>query len=169
MLSRLTGASALLGLAVAMVAAAAVAAQGSPGSDAAASVAPAAAPAAATPRRAVLRLRETRFGKVIHEKRSGLVAYLFTKERKAKPACYGACAKAWPPIKTRRRPVAGTGLAQRHLGTTRRRGGAKMVTYRGHPLYFYEDDRPGEILCNDVLEFGGRWFVVDKRGKPAAT
>jgi hypothetical protein len=43
-----------------------------------------------------------------------------------------------------------------------------MATYRGHPLYFYEHDRPGEILCNDVLEFGGRWFVVDRRGRPAA-
>ncbi len=165
MLSRLSLAIALTGLAVLAIAAAAGAGQRSPSADPSASVSAPAGPAAATPRRAVLRLRETRFGKVIHEKRSGLVAYLFTKERSAKPACYGACAKAWPPIKTRGRPRAGRGLAQRQLGTTRRRGGAKMVTYRGHPLYFYKHDRPGEILCNDVFEFGGRWFVVDRRGK----
>jgi predicted lipoprotein with Yx(FWY)xxD motif len=168
MLSRLSLALALTGLALLPTGAAAGAGQRPPGADQSASASAPAGPAAATPRRAVLRLRKTRFGKVIHEKRSGLVAYLFTKERSAKPACYGACAKAWPPIKTRGRPRAGRGLARRHLGTTRRRGGARMATYRGHPLYFYEHDRPGEILCNDVLEFGGRWFVVDRRGRPAA-
>ncbi len=122
--------------------------------------------AGATPKRAVLRLRETRFGEVIHEKSSGLVAYLFTKDGKNKSRCNGACAKAWPPIKTKRAPQAGSGLDQSDLGTIKRRGGSKMVTYRGRPLYFYVHDSPGEILCNDVVEFGGTWFVVDKTGKP---
>jgi predicted lipoprotein with Yx(FWY)xxD motif len=168
MRSRSAVALTLIGLAIALVAASASASKGRASADPAVSAPPASGQPAATPRRAVLRLRETRFGEVIHEKGSGLVAYLFTRERSSKPACYGACAKAWPPIKTRRRPVAGLGLQQRHLGTSRRRGGAKMVTYRGHPLYFYEHDRPGQILCNDVREFGGRWFVVDKRGRPVA-
>jgi predicted lipoprotein with Yx(FWY)xxD motif len=39
------------------------------------------------------------------------------------------------------------------------------VTYRGHPLYYYEGDRkPGEILCQDVDEFGGTWLVVSPSG-----
>ena len=97
---------------------------------------------------------------------TGLVAYLFTRDKRSKSKCSGACAKAWPPIKTRRRPVAGNGLRQADVGTTKRRGGARMVTYKGHPLYFYEHDGPGEILCNDVVEFGGSWFVVNKKGKP---
>lgn len=117
--------------------------------------------------RAVLRLRKTRFGRVIHEERSGLVAYLFTRDGKRRSRCYGACARAWPPIKTGGRPKAGSGLKQKHLGTTRRRGGARMVTYRGRPLYFYEHDSPGQILCHDVAEFGGRWFVVERSGDPA--
>jgi hypothetical protein len=41
-----------------------------------------------------------------------------------------------------------------------------MVTYKGHPLYFYEHDVPGEIFCNNVSQFGGDWFVVNKKGKP---
>lgn len=121
----------------------------------------------ATPERAVLRLRKTQFGKVIHEESSGLVAYLFTKEKSSKPRCYGACAKAWPPVKTKRGPRAGSGLKQKHLGTTKRRNGARMVTYKGRPLYFYEHDSPGLILCHDVFEFGGDWFVVKGNGKPA--
>jgi predicted lipoprotein with Yx(FWY)xxD motif len=129
---------------------------------------PASATAAAkTPKRTVLRLRDTPFGKVIHEKSTGLAAYLFTKERSRRPRCNGACAKGWPPIKTKGAPKAGKGLAQRHLGTVRRRGGARMVTYKGHPLYFYSHDSPGEILCDDVVEFGGTWFVVNRNGKPA--
>ena len=120
-----------------------------------------------TPKRAVLRLRRTRFGRVIHEKRSGLVAYLFTKDRRRTSRCRGRCAKAWPPIKTRRRPRAGRGLKRKHVGTIRRPGGARMVTYKGRPLYFYEHDEPGLVLCHDVREFGGEWFVVKRSGKPA--
>ena len=120
-----------------------------------------------TPDRAKLELVKTRFGKVIHETRSGLVAYLFTKDRRRKSRCTGRCAKAWPPIKTKRAPLAGDGIRRSRLGTIRRRGGAKMVTYRGRPLYFYEHDSPGQILCHDVREFGGDWFVVKRSGKPA--
>jgi predicted lipoprotein with Yx(FWY)xxD motif len=120
-----------------------------------------------TPERAELELVRTRFGRIIHETRSGLVAYLFTKDRRRKSRCTGRCAKAWPPIKTKRAPLAGDGIRRSRLGTIRRRGGAKMVTYRGRPLYFYEHDSPGEILCHDVREFGGDWFVVKRNGKPA--
>jgi len=34
------------------------------------------------------------------------------------------------------------------------------VTYAGHPLYYYVGDRPGQILCQAVLEYGGYWYVV---------
>ena len=124
---------------------------------------PAAVTSGSTP---VLRLKNSRFGKVIFEKRTGLVAYLFTRDKKSKSKCGGDCAKAWPPIKTKGRPVAGKGLRQADLGTTKRRGGGRMVTYKGHPLYFYEHDSPGEIRCNNVFQFGGDWFVVNKKGKP---
>ena len=117
---------------------------------------------------AVLRLRNTRFGKLIHEKRSGLVAYLFSADRRDASRCYGSCAKAWPPIKSSSRPLAGKGIKQRHLRTLKRRGGARQVAYKGRPLYFYVDDAPGLILCHDVFEFGGLWSVVTRSGKPAA-
>jgi predicted lipoprotein with Yx(FWY)xxD motif len=39
------------------------------------------------------------------------------------------------------------------------------VTYNGHPLYYYvTDTEPGQITCQDVVEFGGTWLVVDPRG-----
>ncbi len=49
----------------------------------------------------------------------------------------------------------------------RRKGGAKMVTYRGRPLYFYQHDSPGVVLCHDVTSFGGDWFVVKRNGRRA--
>jgi hypothetical protein len=41
------------------------------------------------------------------------------------------------------------------------------VTYAGHPLYYYTGDvRAGEILCQNVDEFGGTWLIVSPRGTP---
>ena len=41
------------------------------------------------------------------------------------------------------------------------------MTYRGHPLYHYiGDTHPGEILCQNVVEFGGTWLVVKPSGVP---
>jgi hypothetical protein len=40
------------------------------------------------------------------------------------------------------------------------------VTYKGHPLYYYVDDGPNQVLCHDVEEFGGIWYVVKPTGDP---
>jgi predicted lipoprotein with Yx(FWY)xxD motif len=58
-----------------------------------------------------------------------------------------------------------TGGLTAALGTTRRRDGTVQVTYNGHPLYYYiRDVHPGDILCQNVVEFGGTWLVVSPRG-----
>ena len=57
-------------------------------------------------------------------------------------------------------------MKQSLLGTTRRRGGRLQVTYNGWPLYYYVGDRrPGQILCQNVREFGGLWLVVRPSGQ----
>lgn len=112
-------------------------------------------------------VRSSQFGRVIADRR-GEAFYLFDKEKGKRSRCYGACAKAWPPVLTRGRPRAGRGAKRRLLGVTRRRGGRLQVTYRGHPLYYYKDDEPGTILCHDVDEFGGLWLVVRPNGRPVS-
>ena len=107
------------------------------------------------------------FGTILADRR-GQAVYLFDKEQSPKSECYGDCARAWPPVLTKGRPVAGKGARRRLLGTTRRRDGKRQVTYAGHPLYYYVDDAPGRILCHNVLEFGGLWLVVKPDGSPAA-
>lgn len=107
------------------------------------------------------------FGRVVAD-RKGEALYLFDRETKGKSECYGACAKAWPPLLTKGKPKAIAGADPSLLGTTKRRNGKLQVTYAGQPLYYYVHDTPGTILCHDVPEFGGTWLVVKPNGKPAA-
>ncbi|MGK2877430.1 MAG: COG4315 family predicted lipoprotein [Solirubrobacterales bacterium] len=104
------------------------------------------------------------YGKILQDGR-GHTIYLFTKEESSKSECYDACAAAWPPVLTRNTPFAGEGVRQSKLGTTKRTDGKKQVTYNGHPLYYYVDERePDLVLCQAVEEFGGLWYIMDKRG-----
>ena len=64
------------------------------------------------------------------------------------------------------RPRAAPGVRQSLLGTIRRRDGSRQVTYKGQPLYFYVDDPRGQVLCNDVAEFGGTWYALNSQGNP---
>jgi predicted lipoprotein with Yx(FWY)xxD motif len=109
-------------------------------------------------------VRSSSFGKVLFDGR-GFVLYAFTKDR-GRSACSGACAKAWPPYVVRGGVRAGVGVKQSVLGVVRRANGARQVTYAGRPLYYYVGDRrPGQILCQNVSEFGGLWLVVRASGK----
>jgi predicted lipoprotein with Yx(FWY)xxD motif len=128
---------------------------------------PAAKPEAKPPRGPLLRLRESQFGPVLFDGRDRAL-YMFTRDPKRKTRCYGACAEAWPPFYAKGRPRAGRGLDRSLLGTIERRDGRRQVTYKGHALYFYVDDPKGEVLCNDIVEFGGTWFAVDAAGNPPA-
>jgi predicted lipoprotein with Yx(FWY)xxD motif len=107
---------------------------------------------------------DSRYGRVLFDAK-GRALYLFTRERSAKSRCYGECAAAWPPFFARGRLRAGSGADAARLGTSRRRDGRRIVTYNGHPLYYYVTDRrPGQITCQDVTEFGGTWLVVNPAG-----
>jgi predicted lipoprotein with Yx(FWY)xxD motif len=106
----------------------------------------------------------SQYGKVLADRR-GQAFYLFGKEKSRRARCYGACATAWPPVITRGDPRAGPGARQRLLGTTRRRDGRLQLTYAGQPMYYYESDAPGRILCQNVTEFGGPWLVVRPNGR----
>ena len=121
--------------------------------------------AAAAKRRPLVKLDASQFGPVLFSG-SHRALYLFTRDPRNESRCYGRCAEAWPPFYAKRRPRAGRGVDAGLLGTLTRRDGRRQVTYRGHALYFYVHDPRGEVLCNDVFEFGGTWFALDARGKP---
>jgi predicted lipoprotein with Yx(FWY)xxD motif len=91
--------------------------------------------------------------------------YVFQRDGRNRSRCYGACAKAWPPVYTSVKPVAGDGVRRSLLGTTRRRNGRLQVTYNGRPLYFYAHEGPGQVLCHNVNLNGGLWWVIGPDGK----
>jgi predicted lipoprotein with Yx(FWY)xxD motif len=107
----------------------------------------------------------SQYGRVLFDQR-GFVLYGFTADSRAGSRCYGTCAKAWPPLLVERSARALAGVDRSKLGTVTRRGGAKQVTYAGHPLYYYVGDtKRGQILCQNAREYGGLWLVVAPSGK----
>jgi predicted lipoprotein with Yx(FWY)xxD motif len=95
----------------------------------------------------------------------GQTLYLFEKDKHGKSACYGGCAKFWPPALTTGKPKAGSGVKASLLGTTKRKNGTKQVTYNGHPLYaFSEDKRAGQAKGQGTDFFGAEWYVVNAKG-----
>jgi predicted lipoprotein with Yx(FWY)xxD motif len=131
---------------------------------AAALLLPAASPSEPSADRGTLTAKQSRYGRILFDGR-GYVLYGFTADGRNRSRCYGACAKAWPPLIVTARPKAGPGANARLLGLAKRRDGRLQATYAGKPLYYYVGDRtPGQILCQNVNEFGGDWLVVKPSG-----
>ena len=70
----------------------------------------------------------------------GRAMYLFEADKSSASTCTGACAATWPPVTTASMPMAGSGVEQSLLGTTKRSDGTEQVTYNGHPLYYFAAD-----------------------------
>ena len=84
--------------------------------------------------------------------------YVWNREPKGRIRCTGACAKAWPPVVVRKGaavPAHVKGI-RGSFGTIRRPGGARQLTLNGRALYTYSNEKPGQVLCNNV----DGWFAV---------
>jgi predicted lipoprotein with Yx(FWY)xxD motif len=112
----------------------------------------------------VVEVTGSQYGQILIDS-DGRTLYSFDKETTDRSECFGACAEAWPPFYTEGEPRAGKGVDQRLLGTTDHEG-RDLVTYNGHPLYYYVNEGPNEVLCQNVEEFGGLWLVVEPGGDP---
>jgi predicted lipoprotein with Yx(FWY)xxD motif len=107
-----------------------------------------------------VKVAKSQFGPVLFDGR-GFALYAFTRDPRGRSVCAGACAAAWPPALAKGPLRAGAGTRASLLGTTRRADGSRQLTYAGRPLYYYVGDRrAGQILCQNVEEFGGLWLVV---------
>jgi len=103
-------------------------------------------------------------GRVLVDSR-GFTVYDFHKDKGGESACYGPCAKAWPPVLTEGAPQPSNGTSSSKLGTTKRKDGTVQVTYAGWPLYsFAEDKKPGDAKGNDVDAFGAQWYALTPQG-----
>jgi predicted lipoprotein with Yx(FWY)xxD motif len=113
---------------------------------------------------ATVAVHQSSFGNVLFDGK-GFVLYAFTKDPRGRSTCSGSCAAAWPPFIVQRPARAGAGIKSSMLGVVKRSDGRLQAAYAGKPLYYYIGDRkPGQILCQNVSEFGGIWRVVRADG-----
>jgi predicted lipoprotein with Yx(FWY)xxD motif len=125
------------------------------------------APTAHASAAAKVELRHTRIGSILTSS-SGLTLYLFTHDHGSENSCLKVhnCPKFWPAYETSGTPVAGPGVKSSLLSTIRIAGGAKQVTYAGHPLYTFSEDKPGETGYVGASSFGGVWEALSASGHP---
>jgi predicted lipoprotein with Yx(FWY)xxD motif len=96
---------------------------------------------------------------------SGRALYLWTADTGGKSVCSGACASEWPPLTANGTPAAAGGVEASDLGTVARSGGAKQVTYGGHPLYYYAGDSESkDTYGQGINSFGAKWWLVAPSG-----
>jgi predicted lipoprotein with Yx(FWY)xxD motif len=96
----------------------------------------------------------------------GNTLYLFEKDKTKKSTCSGACAKGWPALTTTGKPKAGGSAKASLLGTSKRSDGKTQVTYKGHPLYYFvQDKKAGDTKGEGLDAFGAEWYVLSASGK----
>lgn len=94
---------------------------------------------------------------------TGYTLYIYTKDTpySGNSTCYGGCAALWPPFYASSL-VLPSGLNASNFSTITRTAGAKQLTYKGYPLYFYAaDTAPGVVNGQGV---GHVWYVETQAG-----
>ena len=106
----------------------------------------------------------SKLGKILVDSQ-GRTLYLFQKDAGTTSSCSGACAAAWPPLRSSGNPVVRGGATASLVGTTARSDGKPQATYNGHPLYrFVMDTTSGDTNGEGLTAFGGTWFAVSPAG-----
>jgi predicted lipoprotein with Yx(FWY)xxD motif len=109
--------------------------------------------------------KHAKLGTILAAGPKKLTVYMFEADKGTTSSCNGACAKVWPPVTTSGAPTAAGGALSADLGTTKRSDGTEQVTYKGHPLYFYDDDKDaGDAYGQGSKAFGASWYVLKPNG-----
>jgi predicted lipoprotein with Yx(FWY)xxD motif len=81
----------------------------------------------------------------------------------SKTPCTAQCLKVWPAVllpKDVKAATAGSGVSAKKLGTVKRAGGARQVTYSGKALYWFSGDRTVGQAAGNVTNQWGKWSAV---------
>jgi predicted lipoprotein with Yx(FWY)xxD motif len=90
----------------------------------------------------------------------GKTLYSLSVESKGKFICTGGCLSLWKPL------VVPAGVMPKgpvKLGTVKRPDGRTQVTYKGHPLYSFNADKPGEANGQGLKDVG-TWHAAKVSG-----
>ncbi|GAB3949370.1 hypothetical protein GCM10028805_25430 [Spirosoma harenae] len=98
----------------------------------------------------------TSLGKVITGD-GGKTLYFFAPDVAGVSSCTGNCATVWP-IFYKENPSLGAGLKAADFGTITRTDGSKQTTFKGWPLYYYQNDtKAGDVAGENVNNV---WLVA---------
>jgi predicted lipoprotein with Yx(FWY)xxD motif len=130
---------------------------------------PTASPAPTPAGTSIAVVTNPKLGMILVDER-GRTVYLFVADKGTASTCYGDCAAIWPPVLTSVAPHPGDGAQPDLLGTTMRTDGKTEVTYAGHPLYYFvQDKKAGDTTGQGVNGFGALWWAVSPAGKAVTT
>jgi len=107
----------------------------------------------------VIRYKDDKFGAILATpKKQALYYWNVEKRAGGKLRCFGACAKAWPPLIVKSRTAVPKRIAgiKGVFGVVKRPNGRLQVTHNGLPVYTYAHEGPEQVLCDNV----DGWFVV---------
>ncbi|MFK8023008.1 MAG: hypothetical protein AB8G26_03500 [Ilumatobacter sp.] len=129
--------------------------------DAPTTDAPAAAPADSGPVTPAATAGQSDLGEILVGE-DGLTLYGFTNDVNAIPACYDACADAWPPVIVDEDWQVAPGLDLGIFATATRDDGQLQLVAGKWPLYFFA----GDATAGDINGQGSGdvWFAVDTDG-----
>jgi len=99
---------------------------------------------------------DAKLGTIITDK-SGKTLYMFANDATDVPTCTGGCEAVWPlyysaDIST------DVSVNPAEVGEITRADGRKQSTYKGYPLYYYQNDAAAGDVKGDGV--GGIWFVA---------
>ncbi|MEZ4656174.1 MAG: hypothetical protein R2911_01225 [Caldilineaceae bacterium] len=132
-----------------------------------AAVAQPAQPAAQPAEMMVMLHKDAKFGDILTDAK-GMTLYLFTKDTANMSTCSGDCLTKWPAftLKDATMKIMGDKGLTGAFASFKRDDGTFQVTYDGHPLYYYyEDKAPGDVNGQGVGEV---WFALHADGKAAS-
>ena len=100
--------------------------------------------------------QDATFGSVMTDS-AGRTLYFFSIDANGSSGCTGGCVTAWP-VFYKENPTLDTALAASDFGSITRTDGAKQTTYKGWPLYYFQNDlKAGDIKGDGAANI---WFVA---------
>ncbi len=123
--------------------------------------------ALARARGTTIKLERTSRGKILTTS-GGYTVYMFQRDKRRKDVCVEipACTTLWPLVTSKAKPIAGSGVKARLLGTITLKDGTRQVTYNGWPLYTYiGDGSPRSTQFIGLEQSGGFWWALNAAGR----
>jgi len=99
---------------------------------------------------------DAKFGTIITDN-SGKTLYMFANDAAGTPTCTGGCETVWP-IYYSADVSTDLKVSPAEVSEITRADGRKQSTYKGYPLYYYQNDvAAGDVKGDGV---GGIWYVA---------